>query len=838
MKKRIHIALFAACLSCGCAETALPVTELRLEMPEAASKVVIGPRTGETYPLLWAAGDQVRVNGVLSASLSQGKAGGRSASFTLAGSVSAPYTVVHPASSWKSAGSVVFPESGVTVLSSKSESATDVQLHNLSAYLRLRIVRTPGTPSFTKISLEGNGGEPLSGTFSVSYDGEGRPRLGEASESRTRMTLVNPGDGGEYLLTLPAQTFAQGFTVRIYDSESRYMRLRTTSPVTLRPGVILNAPEVSYAPNGTLLDGETPAGLGEDAEPVMEYIHTVEEMVDESPELNTHAGYELESVLQPVYNYKLLIGNEFLLKGINPETYPDQYHATYPRIKRLSDGSFIMFYHGGETGSRVWAVRSTDLRNWSEPVMLYKPYKVSVESPNDDTRRFVNPDAVVLPDGELLLVVSYRANTHYHQGMGCGLSFRRSTDGGRTWGEPYEIEVGANWEPYLLLLPDGTLHCYFTDAIVPTWNSGTGLITSTDGGRTWSPKIRCCQQYKYDYWTADPEKSRYNGQKLYTDQMPCFRVLNDGHTIVGFLEGRGATPIPVDCEDKDSYGRYYTMSIVRNPSLQWEDLTSYNVVKEGPADRQTVVPKNGAGGYISTFPSGEMVFSWTSGATIALRIGNASATAFAGSSWTSGLFKPFDYHGYWACTEAWGGKFLSAGVHASSDGGFLGLQLMLFYLNRRLFAGAEPITVDGSNRDWTTTDAFFVCAPSGAQAILRVCHDASKLYLLAETADDALTSRLHLRLASGNTQKLQLEIGEEGILSGQVSSLESRTVVGTTSDNRRGWFCEFSVPLSVLGVSSGAELRCYLDIADGGSAHPFTGAVSSSPATWQRIQLR
>ena len=813
--------------------------EFGLEMPSAESgKVVIGQKTGEAYPLLWAKGDQIRVNGVLSAALSQAKAGGRSASFTLAGSVSAPYTVVHPASAWTSASLINFPAGSTAVLAAKSNNNTDVQLYNLTAYLRLRITRTDETPSFTKITFEGNGGEPVSGTFNVSYDAEGRPQLGEATQGQAKLTLQNPGDGGEYLLSLPAQTFAQGFTVRIFDSENRYMRLRTTASVTFSPGVITNAPAAAYTPNGMLLDGETPDGLDEDNTAVMDHVHTVMEMNQETPVLNSHAGYELESVLQPIYDYKQLLSDEFLLKGIDPETFPEQYHATYPRIKRLPDGSFILFYHGGETGSRVWYSRSADFKTWSEPVMLYKPYRISVVDPNDDWRRFVNPDAVVLPNGELLLVVSDRANTYYHQDMGCGLTFRRSADGGKTWGNPYRVEVGPNWEPYLLRLPDGTLHCYFSDAIVETWNSGTGLIVSTDDGYTWSSKIRCCQQYKYDYVTADPVKSQYNGQKLYTDQMPCFRVLNDGQTIVGFLEGRWAKPIPTDCEDKESYGRYYTMSIVRNHGFVWEDLTSYYAVKEGPADRETVVPTGGAGGYISTFPSGETVFSWTAGSSIALRLGNASATSFKGSSWTSDLYKPFEYNGYWACTEAWGGNYLASSVHAYSNGGYLGLQLMLFYLNQRLFAGSGTIDVDGSTLDWTTTRAFFVSAPSGEQAILRVCHDASKLYLLVEAVDDALTAPVNLRLSLGTTQKANLKLGPEGVISGAVSGMVSQTLGGTTLDNRQGWICEMSIPLSSLGASATSELRCYMDVTAGGKAYPFEGATSSSTSAWQRIKLK
>ena len=140
MKKTscIVVVLLAVLTGCSIREE-MAVCEFQLEMPSAEGRVVIGETTGESWPLLWAKGDQIRVNGVLSAALSQAKAGGRSASFTLSGTVSAPYTVVHPASAWKGAGSIYFAPGGTAVLAARSDSNTDVQLCNLSAYLRLRV---------------------------------------------------------------------------------------------------------------------------------------------------------------------------------------------------------------------------------------------------------------------------------------------------------------------------------------------------------------------------------------------------------------------------------------------------------------------------------------------------------------------------------------------------------------------------------------------------------------------------------------------------------------------------------------------------------------------------
>lgn len=46
-----------------------------------------------------------------------------------------------------------------------------------------------------------------------------------------------------------------------------------------------------------------------------------------------------------------------------------------------------------------------------------------------------------------------------------GLSMRRSTDGGRTWGgEVTDIYTSITWEPYAMQLPYGEVQVYFTDS--------------------------------------------------------------------------------------------------------------------------------------------------------------------------------------------------------------------------------------------------------------------------------------------------------------------------------------------------------------------------------------
>ena len=142
---------------------------------------------------------------------------------------------------------------------------------------------------------------------------------------------------------------------------------------------------------------ERPSGTADES---YAELKTVEDFLDAGSVKDSHAGDELRSVLQPIYNYSQEIPNGQLTVGAPAG---EQEEAFYPRIKRLADGSFIMFYMGGQYGSRIWCVKSDDYVSWSQPRMLFEPERVAVTEPSgatvQDWRRFVNMDAVVLPNG-------------------------------------------------------------------------------------------------------------------------------------------------------------------------------------------------------------------------------------------------------------------------------------------------------------------------------------------------------------------------------------------------------------------------------------------------------
>ena len=579
-------------------------------------------------------------------------------------------------------------------------------------------------------------------------------------------------------------------------------------------------------------------------------LHSVWDMDTSAVALNSHVGDELSSVLQPIWRKFQKIPHVYMNVSEDGKPLPDeQKFSCYPRIKQMANGEYLMLYHSGQYGSRIWCRISKDFVNWTAADMLFKP--VSVDIPENGTtvqdwRRYVNPDAVVLKhngemNGEVLMVCSYRATSHYNQGIDCGLIFRRSKDNGRHWGKELVVPVGANWEAYILELPDGTLHCYYTDATPQTRNSGTSLIVSTDGGYTWSNKIRVSRQYKYDYRTSVADKKQYNGEKIFTDQMPCFRLLNDGRTIMGWLEARIENPAPpTDCGDSDTYHSHCEMSLVYNDGWTWQDLGENSA---GPARRKTNIMRKGNAGYIVTYPSGEVFISTGLNNLFHIRLGDKDGENWYGNSdWLddSNWTIPFEGKGYWGCMETVGTNVMAVGMHQNiteEDAG--GMQLGMYYLNQRQTPYEQEITIDGDAAEWKSDKGWFISDTLGNEIFIRsAIHDGNLCFAIdRKDASVSAGSTVNILLCKNGGTPLNARIGPQGLVTSAIQGAKAETRLATAKDGSMGYVCELSVPLSSLGVSAGAALRCLAVLEKDNVRTMFSFANGTKPETWQLIRL-
>lgn len=592
---------------------------------------------------------------------------------------------------------------------------------------------------------------------------------------------------------------------------------------------------------------ETSSGTGTDSDvtepPVLEegevLLNTAFDMNTGTTQTNSHSGYEKSSALQPMYNNIFKLENTILTAGIPSE----QQKAHYPRLKRRKDGGVVLFYQGGTQSSRIFMMNANSfngLKN-STPKIILSPYKDNAltakyaektGTSRDIYQRYMNMDAVVMPDGEIIAVAQHHAwdyrEVGYYQDEGTAIVLMRSVDGGNTWTSPKEIYAGTSWEPYLLLLPDSRLQLYFTDSNPFLYSSQTSMMTSDDRGNSWSEKKVVARQFKYLY---DGDNTAYHGQNVYTDQMPCFRLLNDGKTLAGFLEGRHEKENSL----AGSYTSYHKMSLVTNSGTEWTAITS---------DSQDALPStrntnkmSGTGGYIETFPSGETVISCSSNGPFLIKLLDSKCTVSdgimnIGNTWDAEKwFKPFGDIGVWGSMERFNDNILMATASDSKTG----LDVGLFYLNQMQTASTQAIMTDGDNEDWdSVTKALFLCSENGTEMILRFAHDADNLYILTEscynTENEAVNIMIKTSTYSSSISSVSLSAyGELSTTGGAVTVVRK----GKTYDSRKGYCMETSIPLSKLGISTGSTI--YISATAGDMT--FTSSGESSSASWQRVKL-
>lgn len=659
--------------------------------------------------------------------------------------------------------------------------------------------------SFVSATLYSRDGTSIAGKVDVDVNDLSWSGMtdGKSSVTLKSSTPGAPLSPGTYCFTVLPDVSLTGFTIKLVDAEGTSW-------------VALGGKELALDRNG----GQDLKTIDARLETVI--VHTQEQMNLFEHQLNSHAGAEERSSLEMIHDTYQVIPNSSLVPSDNYDDSgalaPNVDRATYPRLKKMADGRYILFSEGGMTPYEQFYSVSSDLETWSEPRYLYK---TSTKASAEGTYRirYMSSDAAVLPDGRIIAVTASRArNTFaYELGYDCGILMRISSDNASSWSEPVMIYDGYCWEPYPLVLPDGTIQVYFTDvALLDTDgdrvsddnNSGTSMIESKDGGISWSAKKRVVQQC-----VGTGRDMLGNTVNVYTDQMPCFRVLNDGTTILGFLEAS----VP-----DGAGGEEMMLSVIRNQSLDWSALADDG--QTGPSGRQTNVCK-GTGGYLSTFPSGEILLSCSRGYH-SMKIGNHNGTEFYGG-WDGAYldtdwYQPFAMKGNWGCVETIDGHHAVSLIRHNEEP-YEGVMFAQFFLNHDIHAENTLVTVDGVPAEWTGKEALFVGSDSDVQAILRASFREGKLYLLVETVDSGDSGKSVL-LSVGTA--MNVTVDRNGLVSGPEGVVSAATA-GKTADGRKGYVCEIALDVPSLPVS----VNVTLSNGDGLSLY-----APEDVATWPQIR--
>ena len=236
-------------------------TVLTVELP-GETKTILGDAQGDVRPVLWSKGDQISVNGVASQALNI-ESNAASADFTLNAELTAPYSIIYPATMVKDGSSVItLPSqqkatSGDNIISGSLPMAgysntLSAKMGQLCGILGIHLKAGSQTGQIRYIEVTATGGEPVSGDFSVdcqycklSSEAQGvnviRMEVQEAlsTESASAFNVI-----------LPAGVYSQGFSVKVVDENGQAMIRNIGGSLELEAGKLMLMPELTFVPNG------------------------------------------------------------------------------------------------------------------------------------------------------------------------------------------------------------------------------------------------------------------------------------------------------------------------------------------------------------------------------------------------------------------------------------------------------------------------------------------------------------------------------------------------------------------------------------------------------------
>lgn len=272
------IVMMASLLVAGCAKENLiepenpqqdvpgqtGVTELSAAV-ELPSKTVLQNDT----KVLWINGDAINVNGAQSVALELEEPVGE-VTFTFEKVLTPPYKAVFPASIYKDETTVTLPayqtykegtfSATASPMAAFSETSS-LKFNHLCSVLKLT-VNLPADSEHKVIEyvdFYGKNNEQVSGDFTIDFDALSLSGASTAEADRKLRYKVSKNLGEESFvmyIVVPAQEYANGYTIRLVDDKGHFMEQSKKSGETLVDGKIYDMPEFDFVPTGTDLDVE------------------------------------------------------------------------------------------------------------------------------------------------------------------------------------------------------------------------------------------------------------------------------------------------------------------------------------------------------------------------------------------------------------------------------------------------------------------------------------------------------------------------------------------------------------------------------------------------------
>ncbi len=235
-------------------------TVLTLELP-GTTKTVLGDAQDGVRPVLWCKGDKISVNGVASQALAI-EENVPTASFVFEKELTAPYSIIYPASMVKDGGAVItLPSqqkvaSGDNIVSGSMPMAgysttESVMMKQVCGILGIRLKMGTEANLIRYIEVMALGGEPVCGDFTVDYQNcTLSSEVKDANVIRMEVQKTLPAESANaFNVILPAGVYSAGFQVKVVDENARAMVRSIKGNRELGAGKLMLMPELEFVPN-------------------------------------------------------------------------------------------------------------------------------------------------------------------------------------------------------------------------------------------------------------------------------------------------------------------------------------------------------------------------------------------------------------------------------------------------------------------------------------------------------------------------------------------------------------------------------------------------------------
>ena len=246
-------------------------TVVTVGLEKANTKTYLGDLVDGVRNVYWSEGDQITMNGTPSSKIDIAE-GNMYATFTFDGLLNGPYKVLYPAADYVDEQTVKLPAiqeaatgtfaTGSAPMAGISSNISNIHLHHLAAVIRLQVTLPAESDHaeciLNRVELRGNSEEQMSGNFAINYETATLTSASNAEADKVVTTMINKelsAKATDVFVVVPAQEYAEGFSVRLIDSNGHFMDIKSKAS-TLAKGEIKAMPAFNFIPTGTLVGVE------------------------------------------------------------------------------------------------------------------------------------------------------------------------------------------------------------------------------------------------------------------------------------------------------------------------------------------------------------------------------------------------------------------------------------------------------------------------------------------------------------------------------------------------------------------------------------------------------